>query len=62
MENNKMKKISRKSLAKIAEIAMFGLGFYLICCCCGDGIYNSRLIAGAALIAGSLYLERKNSK
>ena len=57
-----MKKISRKSLAKIAEIAMFGLGFYLICCCCGDGIYNGRLIAGAALIAGSWYLECKNSK
>ena len=57
-----MKKISRKSLAKIAEMAMFGLGFYLICCCCCDGIYNGRLIAGAALIVGSLYLERKNSK
>ena len=57
-----MKKISRKSLAKIAEIAMFGLGFYLIFCCCSDGIYNGRLLAGAVLLAGSLYLERKNSK
>ena len=57
-----MKKISRKSLAKIAEIAMFGLGFYLICRCCGDGIYNGRLLFGLALFVGSLYLEHINHK
>lgn len=62
MEINKMKKISRKSLAKIAEIAMFGLGFYLICRCCGDGIYNGRLILGLVLFVGYFYLEYKNSK
>lgn len=62
MEINKMKKISRKNLAKIAEIAMFGLGFYLIARCCGSGIYNGRLILGLVLFVGSFYLEHKNSK
>ena len=62
MEINKMEKISRKSLVKIAEIAMFGLGFYLICRCFGDGIYNGRLMLGLALFVGSFYLEHKYSK
>lgn len=57
-----MKKISRKSLVKIAEIAMFGLGFYLICCCCGDGIYNGRLMLGLALFVGSFCLKYHYSK